>query len=117
MQAKLYGIPNCSTVKKAMTWLEKRGVDVDFHNFKKEGLDEKRIKNWLEQVEWTRLVNRSGMTWRNLDEAQKAAVTSVSTATRLMSAQPSIVKRPVIEYGAKLLVGFDEEEYAKVFKK
>ena len=117
MRVDLYGIPNCSTVKKAVAWLEKRGVDVDFHNFKKEGLEPKRIKSWLEQVEWTRLVNRSGMTWRNLDEAQKAGVASAASATRLMTTHPSVVKRPVIEYGAKLLVGFDEEEYAKVFKK
>lgn len=117
MQAKLYGIPNCSTVKKAIAWLEKKGVDVEFHNFKKEGLDAKRVKEWLKQAEWTRLLNRSGMTWRNLDEGMKASITSAAKATQLMCEQPSMVKRPVIEYGAKLLVGFDEDEYAKVFKK
>lgn len=116
MRVQLYGIPNCETVKKARAWLEKNRIDVDFHDFKKEGLVPVKVKAWLKHVDWAQLVNRSGMTWRKLDEDTKASVTTAAAATRLMCAQPSVVKRPVIEYGAKLLVGFDPQRYQDEFK-
>jgi arsenate reductase (glutaredoxin) len=116
MKVKLYGIPNCDTVKKARAWLEGRRIEVEFHDFKKEGLAPAKVKEWLKQAEWTQLVNRSGMTWRKLDGDTKAAVTTAATAARLMCQQPSVVKRPVVEYGAKLVVGFHSKLYKDNFE-
>lgn len=117
MRVKLYGIPNCETVKKALAWLEANKVEAEFHNFKKEGLEAAKVKEWLKQAEWTQLVNRSGMTWRKLDDKTKDSITTAAAATRLMCEQPSVVKRPVIEYGAKLMLGFDPQRYKEAFKK
>ncbi|HKO89324.1 MAG TPA: ArsC family reductase [Burkholderiales bacterium] len=117
MRVELYGIPNCETVKKALAWLADHDVNVQFHNFKKEGLAPAKVKSWLKQVEWSRLLNRKGTTWRKLDEETQASITTAAAATRLMCEQPSIVKRPVVEYGAKLLLGFDPQHYAEAFKK
>lgn len=117
MRAEVYGIPNCETVKKALAWLGKHQVDVEFHDFKKEGLSAQKVKAWLKHADWTQLLNRSGMTWRRLDEETKASITTAAAATQLMCEQPSIVKRPVIEYGAKLMLGFDPQHYAENFGK
>lgn len=112
---KLYGIPNCATVKKARAWLDERGIEYDFHDYKKLGVDAARLDAWMKKVDWQQLVNRSGTTWRKLDEARKAAVTSATAARVLMVEQPSVIKRPVVEAGGKLLVGFDPERYEEVF--
>ena len=117
MQIEVYGIPNCDTVKKALAWLEDHHLDFAFHNFKKEGLAPAKVKTWLKQVEWTQLINRSGMTWRKLDDESKAAITTAAAAVRLMCDQPSVVKRPVIEYGATLVLGFDSQRYSEIFRK
>jgi arsenate reductase len=111
----LYGISNCGTVKAARAWLAENGIDYIFHDFKKAGLDAARVQQWSEQVEWTVLLNRSGTTWRKLTEARKATINSAQAANILMCEQPSIVKRPVLEYEAKLLVGFDPQRYQTLF--
>ena len=114
---KLYGIPNCNTVKKARTWLSEHQVDVDFHDFKKDGIDETLVEGWLGQMPWEKLVNRSGMTWRNLDEQTKASIRNDASATKLMLEKPSVIKRPVlVEDGKILSVGFDEAAYQKLLK-
>lgn len=113
---KLYGIPNCNTVKKARTWLDENGVAYEFHDFKKLGIDEATIKQWLTQSTWDKLVNRAGMTWRNLSDAEKAAVTDDISATQLMMAKTSVIKRPLlIKDGTLTALGFDEATYQQLF--
>lgn len=113
---KLYGIPNCSTVKKARIWLAEHGIEVAFHDFKKHVLDQTTARNWLQQADWTKLVNRSGLTWRGLPEQRKRHVQDAGSALELMLDKTSVIKRPVLEQNGKLLfVGFDEAAYAKIF--
>ena len=112
---KLYGIPNCNTVKKARTWLEENGIAYEFHDFKKQGIDEALIQQWLTQSTWDKLVNRAGMTWRNLSDVEKAAVRDNSSATELMMAKTSVIKRPLlIKDGTLLALGFDEAKYQQL---
>lgn len=115
MKTKLYGIPNCATVKKARAWLEEQGIDYEFHDYKKLGIDAARLDAWFKKADWQQLLNRSGMTWRKLDDARKASITSAAAARKLMQEQPSIIKRPVVEVGALLLVGFDPQRYQESF--
>jgi len=116
MTITLYGIPNCDTVKKARTWLFEHNVDFTFHDFKKQGLDRATAAAWLDQRDWEVLVNRKGTTWRNLDDAQKAAVTSKEAALDLMLAHTSVIKRPVLAGAGALQVGFTPDLYAGVFQ-
>jgi Spx/MgsR family transcriptional regulator len=105
----LYGIPNCDTVKKARTWLTAQGLDYGFHDFKKQGVPEKQLDAWLKTPGWEALVNTRGTTWRKLDDATRAGVTDAASARALMLAQPSVIKRPVVEWtDAGVSVGFDE---------
>jgi arsenate reductase len=114
---KLYGIPNCSTVKKARSWLAEHHVKADFHDFRKDGVDGALLNGWLAEVPWEKLVNRSGMTWRNLDEQAKAFVQDNASAVKLMTEKPSVIKRPVlVENGKILSLGFDEAAYQKLLK-
>ncbi len=114
---KLYGIPNCTTVKKARTWLDENGIAYEFNDFKKQGIDEATIKKWLTHAPWDKLVNRAGMTWRNLSDAEKAAVTDSASATKLMMAKTSVIKRPLlIKDDSLLALGFDESTYQQLFK-
>jgi Spx/MgsR family transcriptional regulator len=109
---KLYGIPNCNTVKKARTWLDENSITYEFHDFKKQGINEAAIKQWLTQAPWDKLVNRAGMTWRNLSNAEKAAVTDNASATLLMIAKTSVIKRPLLIKDDTLrALGFDEAKY------
>lgn len=114
----IYGIPNCGSVKRARTWLEERGVDYQFHDYKKEGVTKTKLTNWCKQVGWEVLVNKKGTTWRSLSEEVQRAVTNQSAAIALMSEQHSVIKRPVIEKdGTVIVVGFDEEKYSELFEK
>ncbi len=113
---KLYGIPNCSTVKKARDWLVEHQISVEFHDFKKHGLDMATAQNWLKQSDWSKLVNRSGLTWRGLPETQKQQVCDNASALLLMLDKTSVIKRPLLEKNGKLLhVGFDSDTYSKIF--
>ena len=117
LNMKLYGIPNCNTVKKARDWLDSHGIAYDFHDFKKQGLDAKTAENWLTQYPWEKLVNHAGMTWRNLSDAEKSAVTDNTSAINLMLNKTSVIKRPILEDGNKVLaLGFDETTYKQIFK-
>jgi arsenate reductase (glutaredoxin) len=116
MKKTLYGIPNCDTVKKARTWLADQGHDFTFHDFKKQGLDRATVASWLDQLDWEVLVNRKGTTWRNLTDARKAAVTDKASALDLMLANPSVIKRPVLDNGGKFSVGFSLEQYRGIFE-
>ncbi len=114
---KLYGIPNCSTVKKARDWLSLHHIEVEFHDFKKHGLDAKTAQRWLKQADWTKLINRSGMTWRKMPEEQKQLVQDAPSALAVMLEMNSVIKRPILEQDEKLLhVGFDESAYQSIFK-
>lgn len=115
MSLTVYGIPNCSTVKKARAWLDAQGLAYEFHDYKKQGVPADRLPAWVQALGWDKLVNRQGTTWRQLDEATKAGVVDAASAKALMLKQASVIKRPVIEQGGKVLaVGFDEKKAAAV---
>lgn len=113
---RLYGIPNCNTVKKARAWLDARHIAYEFHDYKKAGVPEAQLRAWMQRLGWETLVNRQGTTWRQLPDAQKAAVKDADSALALMLAKPSVIKRPVAEAGKILLVGFDEARYEEALK-
>ncbi len=106
----IYGIKNCDTMKKARAWLDKKGVAYDFHDYKAAGIDRARLEGWARKVGWEVLLNRAGTTFRKLPDGDKEGLTE-SKAISLMVAQPSMIKRPVLEGGGKLLVGFKPEQY------
>ena len=115
MNTILYGIPNCDTVKKARAWLAERGVEVVFHDYKKQGVPEAELRAWVKTLGWETLLNRKGTTWRKLDAARQAAVTDAASAIALMLEQPSVIRRPVLLRGEALRVGFDAEDWAALF--
>ena len=111
MSVTIYGIKNCDTMKKARAWLDKAGHAYAFHDYKTAGIDRARLEGWAGQVGWETLLNRSGTTFRKLPDADKSGLTE-EKAIELMLAQPSMIKRPVLELPAgKLLVGFKPAEY------
>ncbi|PKO46093.1 MAG: ArsC family reductase [Betaproteobacteria bacterium HGW-Betaproteobacteria-22] len=113
---KLYGIPNCSTVKKARDWLDANHIPYEFHDFKKKGIDEATLNVWLTQQPWEKLINRAGLTWRGLDDATKSGITDNASAIKLMQAKTSVIKRPILEKDQQILaVGFSESEYKNIF--
>lgn len=116
MQAKatIYGIRNCDTMKKARTWLEGHGVAHDFHDYKVAGIDRARLESWVDRLGWEALLNRSGTTFRKLPDADRADLDR-GKAVALMLAQPSMIRRPVLETGGEILVGFKPEAYAARF--
>jgi arsenate reductase (glutaredoxin) len=103
----VYGIPNCETVKKARAWLTEQGQPHAFHDFKKLGVPPDRLALWAQAAGWEKLLNRQGTTWRKLDATAQAAVTDSASAQALMRAQPSVIKRPVVDWGTEVTVGFD----------
>ena len=110
----IFGISNCDTVKKARTWLDKQNVDYQFHDFRRNGLTEKQIKQWLQKVELDLLLNKRSRTWRELSDSDKSNV-SESKAIKLMLKQPSLIKRPVLVNGKEITVGFDPKRYQSLF--
>lgn len=110
----IHGIKNCDTMKKARTWLDEHRVAYAFHDYKVEGIDKASLERWAKAVGWEILLNRAGTTFRKLPDAQRENVTE-KKAIALMLEQPSMIKRPVLDVGGKLLVGFKAEVYAKAF--
>ena len=108
----LYGIPNCDTVKKARAWLTEHGQAHAFHDFKKQGVPPDKLALWAKAAGWEKLLNRQGTTWRKLDAAVQAGVMDAASAQALMQAQPSVIKRPVVDWGKDLTVGFDAAAWA-----
>jgi len=109
----LYGIPNCDTVKRARAWLAEQGLTAHFHDFKKAGVPAERLPAWVAAVGWEPLLNRQGTTWRKLAPEQQARATEVAGACALMVAQPSVIKRPVVEWpDGRISVGFKPEVWA-----
>jgi Spx/MgsR family transcriptional regulator len=111
MNVTIYGIRNCDTMKKARRWLENRGVDYTFHDYKTAGVDHKRLEAWCGELGWEALLNRAGTTFRKLPDREKEAL-DARKAVALMLAYPSAIKRPVLDASGKLLVGFDPDSYA-----
>jgi arsenate reductase len=112
MTPTLYGIPNCDTVKKARVWLAEHGVAHEFHDYKKAGIDRARVEGWVAEHGWETVLNRAGTTFRALPDADKADL-NAATAVDLMLAQPSMIKRPVLDLGRRTLVGFKPDRYAE----
>jgi arsenate reductase len=109
----IYGIKNCDTMKKARAWLDKQGMDYAFHDYKVSGIDRERLERWSKKVGWETLLNRAGTTFRKLPDKDKEAINE-KKAIALMLAQPSMVKRPVLDVGGgKLVVGFKPEIYSE----
>lgn len=112
MKATIYGIKNCNTMKKAFAWLDEHGIDYVFHDYKKDGVPVERLKAWSARLGWEKLANSRGPTWRNIPDAEKANLTE-ARMLKVLERNSSAIRRPVIEAGAKLILGFDEGEYSK----
>ena len=112
MAITIYGIKNCDTMKKARAWLDSHGVGYAFHDYKAAGIDRARLEGWAKDVGWETLLNRVGQTFRKLPDKDKDGITE-KKAIALMLAQPSMIKRPVLDIGGKLLVGFKPDVYEK----
>ena len=118
LSVKIYGIKNCQTMKKAMTYLEAKGIAFDFHDYKKQGIDAATLSEWLTQKPWDELINKRGTTWRQLTDAEKADIgldNNHDKAIQLMIAKPSLIKRPALMVDDKLYLGFDEALYQSIF--
>ncbi|MFG1306757.1 ArsC family reductase [Xanthobacter autotrophicus] len=114
MATTIYGIKACETMKKARSWLEAQGIDYAFHDYKTAGIERKTLEGWVKKVGWEKLLNRSGTTFRKLPDADKEGIDEAK-AIGLMLEKPSMIKRPVLETGRDLLVGFKPEDYAAKF--
>ena len=114
MTVRIFGIPNCDTVKKARKWLDARGIDYAFHDYKKEGADPAKLAAWIEAKGVETVLNRRGTTFRKLSDEQKADIDAAKAVT-LLQEHPSMIKRPVVEHAGGLLVGFKEDEWDAVF--
>ncbi|MEY2736514.1 MAG: hypothetical protein RLZ58_1923 [Pseudomonadota bacterium] len=112
----LYGIPNCDTVKKARAWLADAGVELRFHDLRKDGVPSPLLQGWIAALGTDALINRRGTTWRKLDAAQQALAGTAAGALQLMQAEPSVIKRPVVDWGGALTVGFEPAAWSARIK-
>jgi len=110
----MYGIPNCDTIKKAKKWLEANGVDYQFHDYRKNGLEEAQLKTWVAELGWEVLLNKRGTTWRQQSDEVKNNIDEAS-AIALMLEHPAMIKRPLLDTGSERKVGFKDTEYAALF--
>ena len=110
----LYGIKNCDTVKKAIKWLDARGIDYQFHDFRADGLSEDDLQEWLDELGWETLVNKRSTSWKQLDPDTKDAM-STMTAKAVILAQPTLIKRPLLDTGHSISTGFSEASFDKIF--
>jgi Spx/MgsR family transcriptional regulator len=111
----MYGIKNCDTVRKSRRWLAEHGIEYRFHDLRADGISEELLAPWIEEAGWEALLNRRGTTWRKLPEAERKAI-DAERALHLMLAQPAIIRRPVLETGDGLEIGFSEAGYAALFQ-
>lgn len=110
----IYGIKNCDTMKKALRWLNENGIDYRFHDYRKDGLDKKQLQAWASELGWEKLLNRRGTTWRRLPETTRETINKTSAIT-LMLEYPAMIKRPLLDTGGKLTLGFDADTYQALF--
>ncbi len=114
---KMYGIPNCGTVKKARGFLEAHGIAYEFHDFKKQGVPDELLAQWMKQLGWRKLLKKTGPTWGQLPDAVKASIQDDASALALMLEKPTVIRRPLLEQGGKILhAGFDEAAYTQLLK-
>lgn len=114
----VYGIPNCNTVKKAITWLNENKIDFQFHDYKKQGITKAMLSNWSKQVSIEVLLNKKGTTWKACSPDEQAAASNKAGAIQLMTEKPSLIKRPVVaQDGNVLAVGFAADNYSAIFGK
>ncbi len=113
---KIYGIKNCDTVKKALNWLIANRIEFQFHDYKKDGVDQKKLLEFVEKFGFEKILNRKGITWKKLDKTEQDRVHDNKSAIQLMLEKPSIIKRPILDGGEKQLIGFDAEEYKNFLK-
>jgi arsenate reductase len=111
---KVYGIKNCDTVKKACRWLESRGLSYQFHDFRIQGLPSTQVKTWIDKIGLDALVNKRSTTWKQLDDASRADLNE-KTAVALLLANPTLIKRPLLEWSGRYHTGFSETEYQQLF--
>lgn len=111
----IYGIKNCNTVKKALDWLKEHHIEYHFHDFKKEGVSVEKLQKWSSKVGYEKLLNKQGLTWKQLDPETKATITGEKEALQLLHDKNSMIKRPVLELNGKVILGFNEQEYAMLF--
>ena len=116
---KLYGIKNCDTVKKARHWLESNKLDYQFHDLRSDGLERQQVEHWVTQLSWDVLLNKRSTTWKNIDENVREAILNSTanneSAINAMVQQPTLIKRPVLEYNDQLQVGFKADQYTAIF--
>lgn len=113
---KIYGIKNCSTVKKALDWLKSNEIAFEFYDFKKEGVSSASLAAWAESQGWEKLINKKGTTWRKLGPAAQESIGNPEDAFRLLAEHTSLIKRPVVEFQDQVLLGFDEAAYSQLLK-
>lgn len=112
---KIYGIKNCNTVQKTLAWLKEKNVDFEFHDFKKSGVSEEKLKAWASQVGWESMLNKKGTTWKQIDPVLQKSIDSQSAAFKLMQDKTSVIKRPVVETeGGKIVLGFNEDQLSEL---
>ena len=111
---KLYGIKNCDTIKKARKWLTENGVEYTFHDVRSDGIDAETIESWVQQVDWETVLNRRGTTWRKLDSAVQES-TNRDNVVALLLAHPAMIKRPVLNVGGAVTIGFKDNQYQAIF--
>lgn len=112
----VYGIPNCDTVQKSLNWFTKNKIPFTFHNYKKDGITSKKLKEWSKQVGWENLLNKKGSTWRALDKKTQSTIINQESAIKLLTEKTSVIKRPLIEKGDIVMaLGFDETLYTTIF--
>ncbi|HYQ93508.1 MAG TPA: arsenate reductase [Burkholderiales bacterium] len=116
MKPKIYGIRNCDTMKKAFAWLDSREIAYDFHDYKKDGVPPGKLKEWASRAGWEKLANTRGPTWRKIPEAQREILTETRVLA-LLAQNSSAIKRPVVEAGSALLIGFDPAEYSAAMRR
>jgi len=115
---KLYGIPNCNTVKKAQDWLKNNGNDFEFHDFKKKGVTTEKLTEWFNAFGWEKVINRAGLTFKKLGKEEQAAINSADKAINYLINNTSAIKRPIVEIDGKaVLLGFKEDEYQNLLAK
>ncbi len=112
----VYGIPNCDSTQKATAWLKKRKINFAFHNYREAGITAAKLNEWSKLAGWEKIFNKKSTTWRSLTSEEQAAVTSQKAAVQLMLTHHSIIKRPVIEYNGKIVIGYNEALYEQEFQ-
>jgi Spx/MgsR family transcriptional regulator len=116
VKPKVYGIRNCDTMKKAFAWLDARKIAYDFHDYKKDGVPPGKLEEWAERAGWEKLANTRGPTWRKIPEAQREN-SSEARVLALLAANSSAIRRPIVEVGTRLLIGFDPTGYAATLRR